>query len=275
MWLIVPRVMDESAAFVQHYPEFASRVNAFVNDPNDPIASRLPPWVRAEIARVPAEAATWVKVHGAEAAGHVMVVLAGTFAIVTTFVIIPLIAAYLLLDLDNLRQGLAAMIPPQRWKATLDLLAEFDAVVGGFIRGQLVVALSVGVLVTIALLLLHVRYAFVLGLIAAIGDLIPYVGAVLAFIPAFGSAVSSNGWMSGVFVLVAFVLIFELEGHILAPNIVSKTVKLSPLIVLLALLIGAELGGLVGMLVAVPVAGILRVLALRVFRPPGANEAPP
>jgi predicted PurR-regulated permease PerM len=62
------------------------------------------------------------------------------------------------------------------------------------------------------------------------------------------------------------VVIFEVEGHLIAPNIVSKQVSLSPFIVLLALLIGAELGGIFGMLLAVPVAGVLRVLALRVFR---------
>jgi predicted PurR-regulated permease PerM len=85
----------------------------------------------------------------------------------------------------------------------------------------------------------------------------------------------NNGIVNALLVLAAFVVIFEAEGHLLAPNIVSKTVRLSPFVVLLALLIGGDLGGIVGLLVAIPVAGILRVIALRVFRVTPPNEPTP
>ncbi|MGA8533556.1 MAG: AI-2E family transporter [Candidatus Tumulicola sp.] len=274
-WLVVPRVSDDIGAFVRHYPELSARVNSFLYDPNDSVTSRLPDWMRAEIARIPAEVALWVKTRGIESAGHVVLVLAGGFAAIATFVIVPLMTAYLLLDLENLQRGLSSMVPPRRWRATLGFLSDVDAVVGGFIRGQLLVALSVGVLITIALLVLHVRYAFFLGMIAVIGDLVPYVGAVLAFLPAFSIAWLNNGIVNALLVLAAFVAIFEAEGHLLAPSIVSKTVHLSPFVVLLALLIGGELGGIFGLLVAIPVAGILRVIALRVFRPGSPNEPTP
>jgi predicted PurR-regulated permease PerM len=139
----------------------------------------------------------------------------------------------------------------------------------------LLVALSVGVLITIALWLLRVPYPFFFGLIAAIGDLVPYVGALLAFLPAFGTAWLSNGIVNALFVLGAFVVIFETEGHLLAPNIVSRTVSLSPFVVLLALLVGGELGGIIGLLLAIPVAGIVRALALRVLRPRDTKAARP
>ncbi len=126
-------------------------------------------------------------------------------------------------------------------------------------------------LITIALLLLHVRYAFLLGLLAAVGDLIPYVGAVLAFVPAFISSLLNNGWVNALLVTGAIVIIYEVEGHLIAPNIVGSQVRLSPFIVLLALLIGAELGGIFGMLIAVPVAGVLRVVGRRVLARSRAN----
>ena len=151
--------------------------------------------------------------------------LAGGFAAIATFVIIPLMTAYLLLDLENLRDGLSSIVPQRRWRGVLSFLRDIDAVVGGFIRGQLLVALSVGVLITIALLILHVRYAFFFGLLAAVGDLVPYVGAILAFLPAFTVAWLGNGIVNALLVLAAFVVIFEAEGHLLAPNIVSKTVS--------------------------------------------------
>ncbi|HEX6832043.1 MAG TPA: AI-2E family transporter [Rudaea sp.] len=271
-WYVVPRLTEDVGTFLQRYPELAARVNDAVFNPHDPLTSRLPAWVRNEIARIPDELAAWVKQRGLESFGRVMILLAGGFAALATFVLIPLLTAYLLMDLQHLKDGLSAVVPPRRWRAALEFLSDVDGVVGGFIRGQLLVALSVGVLITFALLLLHVPYAFLFGLLAAVGDLVPYVGAVLAFIPAFTVAWTNNGLVNALLVLAAFVVIFEAEGHFLAPNIVSKTVRLSPFVVLLALLIGGELGGIVGLLVAIPVMGILRVIALRVFPASGANE---
>ena len=274
-WFIVPHVAGDVMTFMRQYPQLADRVTRLVYDPNDPVTSRLPDWMRAEISRIPKELAAWVQVRGFESASRVVVVVAGGFAAVTTFVIIPLVTAYLLMDLEHLQRGLQSIVPPRRWRGLVDLLREIDGVVGGFIRGQLLVALSVGVLITIALWLLHVPYPFFFGLIAAIGDLVPYVGALLAFLPAFGTAWLSNGIVNALFVLGAFVVIFEAEGHFLAPNIVSRTVSLSPFVVLLALLVGGELGGIIGLLLAIPVAGILRALALRVLRPRDSKAAGP
>jgi predicted PurR-regulated permease PerM len=275
VWFVVPRLVEEVTLFVQRYPDFVARMDRLVNDPTDPATARMPDWLRHQIARIPGDLGVWVKSYGLQSFGHIVAVLAGTFAAVATFIIIPMVTAYLLLDLENLKRQLSAVVPERRWRAMLELLAEFDAVVGGFIRGQLLVAISVGVLIAIALTVLGVPYALLLGLIAAVGDLIPYVGAVLAFLPAFFAAFFANGIVNALIVAGAFVIIYEAEGHLLAPNIVSKTVKLSPFVVLVALLIGAELGGIVGMLVAVPIAGILRVLFVRVFRRPDANEPTP
>jgi predicted PurR-regulated permease PerM len=275
MLFVVPHIVADIGALIRHYPELVARLNGLIYDPNDPITSRLPDWMRRQIAQVPTELALWVRVHGFETFGHLIYVLVGTFAAVATFIIVPLITAYLLLDLDHLKQGFASLLPEDRWHAALALMADVDGVIGGFIRGQLIVALMVGGLITLALTLLHVHYAFLLGLLAAVGDLIPYVGAVLAFIPAFTSAWLTNGWINALVVAAAFAVIYEVEGHLIAPNVVSKQVSLSPFIVLLALLVGAELGGLFGMLIAVPIAGVLRVLALRVFRPSQPNEVRP
>ena len=274
-FFIVPRVVDETTMLVQHYPQITARLDALVNDPNDPVMSKLPPFARHEIARIPTQIIAWLKLHGFEAFGHVLFVLAGTFAAVATFIVIPMITAYLLLDLENLKRGVATIVPQRRWHDMLSLLADIDHVIGGFVRGQLLVALTVGVLMTVALLILRVPYAFLLGLLAAIGDLIPYVGAAVASIPAFISALTTNGIVNALIVIGAIVAIYQAEGHLIAPNIVGKTVALSPFAVLLSVLVGAELAGLIGALVAIPVVGVLRVIALRVFAPREANEPQP
>ena len=262
LYFFVPRITEDVKALARHAPQLLAAYAAYVNNPHDPILTRLPDSVRADMLKFPQYVTDWLRTHGAEAASHLVTVLAGAFSIIATFVIIPLLSIYLLADLDRLRDSFYKIVPRQRLSATTKLMEQIDGVIGGYVRGQLIVAVTVGILLTIALLILHVPYAFLLGLVAAVGDLVPYVGAVLTFIPAVGIAAANNGWGNAAIVAVVFVAIYQLEGHIISPMIVSRQVKLSPLVVLLAVLIGAELGGIFGMLVAVPIAGTLRVILL-------------
>jgi predicted PurR-regulated permease PerM len=274
-WFIVPRIGEESQTLMQRYPLLVARMHDMITNPNDPLTSHLPTFLKNELGQLPAEVVIWIREHGISSFGHLLTVLAGVAVLAATFIVIPLLTLYLLLDLDNLKMAVSSVVPEERWRATMRLLDDFDRVIGGFIRGQLLVAVSVGILITLGMWLLHVPYPFILGLVAAIFDLIPYVGALVAYFPAMLSALINNGVLNAVYVTVAFIVIYECEGHFISPNIVSKTVKLSPFVVMLAVLIGAELAGIVGALVAIPVVGVLRVIALRVFRPREANEPQP
>ncbi|HET9029616.1 MAG TPA: AI-2E family transporter [Candidatus Aquilonibacter sp.] len=262
LYLIVPGIITDAQAVSANAPQILDSYQRTVNNPNDPFFSHLPDVVRIEVLKAPTFLLNWLREHGNEAASHAFTILLGAFSLIATFVIIPLLSIYLLLDLDRMRIGILKVLPRDRWGAALTVIGEIDGVIGGFIRGQLIVAATVGILLTIALLILHVPYAFLLGALAAVGDLVPYVGAVLTFIPAVGIAAMNNGWGNAAIVAAIFVGIYQLEGHVISPMIVSSQVKLSPFIVLLAILIGAELGGIFGMLVAVPIAGALRVILL-------------
>jgi predicted PurR-regulated permease PerM len=266
VFFIAPHVMNDIELLARRYPELIARLNSIVNNPNDPFTSRLPDWARADLAGLPSAIVKWIETRGVQTFGQLASVLAGAVALIATFVVVPVTTAYLLLDLEHLKGSLAAVVPKERWRATMGILSDIDGVVGGFVRGQLLVAAVIGVLVTIAMLLLHVPYPFLFGLLAGFGDLIPYVGAVLAFLPAFIAAVLTNGWINGLLVALAFVLIYEAEGHFIAPNVVGKQVRLSPFVVIVALLIGAEVAGIFGMLIAVPVAGVVRVVGTRVLQ---------
>jgi predicted PurR-regulated permease PerM len=271
---ILPHITDDVQMLLRHYPDLVTRLDSLVYNPKDPLTSHLPTWIRAEIGNAPTAIIGWIETKGLQTFGQLTNVLAGTIAIVAVCIVIPFVTAYLLLDLEHMKRSLSAIVPEERWRATMGFFSEIDAVIGGFIRGQLLVALMVGVLITIAMIVLHVPYPYLFGLLAGVGDLIPYVGAVAAFFPAFISAVLTNGWLSGLLVTAAFVLIYEAEGHFIAPNVVGRQVKLSAFIVIVALLIGAELAGLFGMLVAVPVAGVVRVVVTRVVQA-AKSKAPP
>ncbi|MBP9920966.1 MAG: AI-2E family transporter, partial [Proteiniclasticum sp.] len=112
---------------------------------------------------------------------------------------------------------------------------------------------------SIALLILGVEYWLILGMLAGIGDLIPYIGPFLGAIPAVFIALTTDPWKA-VWVIVAFLIIQQLEGNLISPKIVGHSVGLHPALIIFMLLVGGALWGLVGLLVAVPLAGVIKVL---------------
>ena len=176
----------------------------------------------------------------------------------------PVLAYYLLVDLDRIRTGFARLLPQGARAPVSRLLHDLDAVLAGWIRGELVVAAVVAGLATTALLLLRVHFAFILGLLAGVGELIPYFGPFLGAIPALAMA-TSGGWRLVLETGGAFFIIQELEGTLLAPRVVGGAVGLHPLVIIGALLLGEHLFGIVGVLLAVPTAAILRVIVRHAF----------
>ena len=263
--LVLPALSNEVSTIVQNYPQWVSRLQLEMRYPDRAYVARLPEWLRLYIAGLPNQYVSYFHAHGYDAAMGALTFAAGTLTFVAALVIVPVISAYLLMDSESIKRYFIAIIPPSRRDGSLEVLSELEAVIGGFIRGQLLVGASVGILITLMLTIMHVPYAFLIGLGAAILDIVPYVGAVVSFIPAVLLAFFNNGPANAVIVAALFIAIFEIEGHFIAPNIVSKTVALSPLSVVLAILIGGELMGVVGMFIAVPVAGMLRVLAAHVI----------
>ena len=279
---VVPSLTNDVTTIAQAYPSLVRSLQTEMHAPTLAFTQHMPHWLRAFVSGVPDQLAQWVKVHRYDAAMGALSVLATTLTALAAVIIVPVLSAYILLDSENLKRYFVALIPERKRDESLTVLTELEEVIGGFIRGQLRVGASVGILITAMLLLMHVPYAMLIGVGAAILDIVPYIGAVVTFIPAVILAFMHNGPANALIVAVLFIAIFELEGHLIAPNLVSKTVSLSPLAVLLALLIGGDLMGIVGMFIAVPVAGMLRVLAYHIIPPkvsleeaqPALTEAP-
>ena len=190
----------------------------------------------------------------------------GLVGLALSALVAPVMAYYLLADLPRIKVEFARLLPPAARQPVFACLADVDAVLAGWVRGQLLIAGVVGCLATVALLILHVRFAFTLGLVAAIGELVPYFGPVLGGLPAVGMAAAAGGLPLAVETAFAYLLIQQLESALLAPRIVGGSVGLHPLAVITALLVGEHLAGLVGVILAVPLAGCLRVLGRHVLR---------
>ncbi|MHB8146644.1 MAG: AI-2E family transporter [Vulcanimicrobiaceae bacterium] len=258
--VIVPMVSQNFQQLAHDTPRLIQNARITLADPSNPIIAHLPPQATAYLANLPAEAMLLVERYGGATTTHVLAFMLSAASIVVLFVIIPVFAAYMILDAQRIHDSILAIVPPAHRPLVVKIVNDFDTVLGGFVRGQLTVAAIVGVLVTIMLLILHVHYAVLIGLVAGLFEIMPYVGAIAGAIPAVAIALFSNGWQNALFVVIGFVVINQIEGHFISPFVVSESVGLSPFFVFLALLAGGELLGIPGLLLAVPVAGLIRVL---------------
>ena len=177
-------------------------------------------------------------------------------------VIVPLILFYLMRDMFTFKENLYIFVSKENKKEFKEVLEEVDHIVSGFIRGRIIVCFIVGTLIGIGLYFLNLKFALIIGIVSGVFNFVPYlgpiVGVVLALIFALGSP-----WWTLLMIVVLFVLVNQLEAIYLNPNILGKGLGLHPLTVILSMLICGQLLGILGVLVAVPLAAILKVLAIR------------
>ncbi len=182
-------------------------------------------------------------------------------SVITSFILIPFIVFFLLKDGREFKKAFINIIPNKYFEFTLYLFYKLSAQVGNFLRGQFIDAAIVGVMATLALWIVGLKYYFLIGLFTGIANLIPYfgplTGAVLATIL---SIIQTGGLQMAAYVLLAFIIIKLLDDAIVQPVVVAKSVHMNPLTVLLVILIGGKWFGILGMLLSVPVAGFLKVV---------------
>jgi predicted PurR-regulated permease PerM len=187
-------------------------------------------------------------------------------------IFIGIINFYFILDWERIGPLIRKMVPPRHRESMFDVLGKIDVAVGGFLRGQLTVSAIVGTFFAIGLFTIGFfgfpalrNYCILIGTAAAIGGFIPYLGPIIGVLPAIMIVLLIGGvpWSTKIVALVGvlglFSLIQAMEGFVLQPKIVGKGAGLHPLVVMLALIVGAQFG-IGGMIVAVPAASIIRVL---------------
>jgi len=272
---LVPPLVDNSQDLAKSFPSIVANAQAFVGNPNNPITSRLPESARSYLTTLPQQFGAMAQHFGGEVAARTIAIVVSAVTVVATIVVIPVVSAYLIFEAPSLLEMVLRAVPPRNRRGARAIIADLDKALGGFIRGQFIIGAIVGSCITIALLVLHVRYAVLIGVGAGLLNVIPFVGAIVGFVPAVTLALFDQGWKHALIVAACFVAINQLEGHIIAPRVASESVGLSPLMVVVAILVGGELLGIAGMFLAVPIAAMIRVVCLHVFPPMPERPAPP
>jgi predicted PurR-regulated permease PerM len=177
----------------------------------------------------------------------------------TAAIMILVLTFYMLLEGAAIKRAFLALVPREERPRVGLMLHRIGLQFGGWLRGQLLIAVAVAVPVSLALLLIGIPYPFLIGVVAGLGEFIPMVGMILGAAVAILVALGQPTWQL-IAVLAFFAIAMNLESHILIPRVMSRVLGLSPLVTIVALLVGVQLMGVLGGLVALPVAAGLQVI---------------
>jgi predicted PurR-regulated permease PerM len=254
---VIPTLVGQLTSLINSAPEMARRTQAFLIE-RFPDLSDETSVVRQTLQDI----GLAIQQRGGQLAGGILSSAIGLVSIVVFIVVVPVVAFYLLLDWDQMVGRIDAMLPRDHAPTVRRLAGEIDAVLAGFVRGQFSVCLLLGTYYVIGLMLAGLNYGLVVGVIAGAITFIPYVGSLVGGMLAIGLALFQfwGDWTSIAIVAAVFASGQFIEGNILTPKLVGKSVGLHPVWLLLALSAFGSLFGFVGMLIAVPVAAMMGVL---------------
>lgn len=261
--LIVPVLGGQLSAFIENVPGYVRRLQAVVADPSHP-------WLRGllgeNLANTDASLGDMVKQGAGWLTAFLTSLWSGGQALISIFsliVVTPVVAFYLLNDWDRMVATVDGWVPLAQRETVRALAREIDAAIAGFVRGQTGVCLILGSFYAVALTFAGLNFGLLIGLVSGLVSFVPYVGSMSGLVVASAVAVAQfwPDWSAILLVVGIFFTGQFLEGYILAPKLVGESVGLHPVWLMFALFAFGYLFGFVGMLLAVPLAAAIGVIA--------------
>jgi predicted PurR-regulated permease PerM len=194
------------------------------------------------------------------------VVLRGVAETIAVVVLAPVLAIYLLIDLDRFKRQALELTPPKQRDEVAYVSGEVATALGSFVRGQLLVALIVGMLSSIGMWAIDLPFWLIVGIVAGFLNLIPFLGPVVGgALAALVALLNGDPWQA-VWAVVIMTAVQQIDNHVITPMVQRARVHLSPLVIVLALIIGGALAGLLGVLVAIPATAAIRIVVGHLWR---------
>ena len=191
---------------------------------------------------------------------HSIQLIPSILSMVITLFLIPFMTFFLLKDGRRLKKSFIQILPNRYFEMTINLIHKIDGQLGSYIRGQMLVSLCIGILSIIALAILRVPYFLIIGAVAGIANMIPYFGPIVGAVPAIILNVIDKGSLSAaLMVILAFIAIRLIDDTLVSPNILGRGLEIHPLLVIIAIFIGGGMFGIMGLLLCIPVTGIIKV----------------
>ncbi|MCK6462616.1 MAG: AI-2E family transporter [Candidatus Pacebacteria bacterium] len=248
-YIIIPTTFSELTNFSDNIPLYLEK--PFEAGTVDKIFGNLPMFVRDGLGNSITMLGEYIDTFTASFFDFASMAVGG----VVSFILVIVLSFYLSVQENGVENFLRIIIPTRHEDYAISLWMRWRKKIGYWLQGQILLGFIVGVLVYIGLTLLQVKYALTFAILAAIFELIPIFGPILSAIPPIIVALLENPWLA-LEVLILYVIIQQFENHLIYPLVVRKIVGVPAVVVILALVIGANVGGFVGMLLAVPLATI-------------------
>lgn len=189
------------------------------------------------------------------------------FAVLGNMVIVPFIVFFLLKDGRAMKKGFVSIVPNRYFEFVLNVLHKMDVQLGNYLRGQVLDAIIVGLLSIVALWLIGVDYYILIGAVAGVTNLVPYVGPVVgATLAVFVSVFTGGGLGQSVAIVLSFIGIQVLDNAAILPLVVARNVELHPLLILLVVIVGGKFFGVLGLLLAVPATAVAKVMLVETLQ---------
>ncbi len=183
----------------------------------------------------------------------------GFFNGAAALAVIFILTLYLVLDENGVKKFFVSMFPIKQKTRLMTIGNKIGMKLGGWLRGQIILGVIVGVIVYVGLLLMHIPYALTLGIFAGVLEIIPIIGPIISAVPAILIAFTIAP-TTALMVTIFYIIVQELENKLLVPKVMQYTVGLNPISIIIIILVGAKLMGILGMLLAVPVASVFYVI---------------
>ncbi len=258
-YFIVPRLVMEAQNLAADIPTYEAMMGESLVNLRNALSRRFP---SLEIPDFHASVRKRLGEMGRIDIDMILSHILNIFSMLSVVIIVPVMTFFFLMDGHQIQKTALRMIPNRYFEMFILLFHRITTSMKFFIRGQLIDAFAVGVMTAVGLSIIGVPYAFVIGIIAGVGNLIPYLGPVIGFIPAaFVVITDPQGFTVWSFLrlVIVFGVVQFIEGTFIYPIAVGKSVNLHPMIVIVGITVGGQLGGVVGMLIAVPIISIAKV----------------
>ena len=247
VYAFVPVLLQETSGLLKEMPTLTE-----ILETDNAVSSLLPSGV--SIGDLQSTLGQYVTTYSSNAFTFLNTVFGGFF----TFVLILIFSFYFAVEEGNLRDFIRIITPKASEKYAIDLLKRSQRKVGQWMQGQLLSGLIIGMLTYLGLTIIGVKYALLLSALVVLFGLIPVFGIILATIPAIAIGYETGGTTTALLVMALYAIIQQFEGNLIYPLIVTRVVGVPPLIVMLALIIGAQLAGFLGIVLSVPLAAVLQ-----------------
>jgi predicted PurR-regulated permease PerM len=220
-----------------------------------------------EITQYVKNAATFILNYLLSIGGSIASSISNISSYITTFIFSFIIAIYFMIDgkmiTEYLKKVGKALIN-DKWNARIvRFLADADSVFSGYIRGQLTDAFVMMIVISLTLSVIGVKFAVIIGILAGIGNLVPYCGPLVAYFSTALICLINGQYKELIIAIIALFIVQALDGNVIAPKLLSQSIQIHPVLVIISLIFGNAIGGLLGMLLAVPVGGLIKVLFVR------------